>query len=152
MLPTNDDPAQKGKKRAKLLRELPAALIAVSDIDELLRLTARNVMDALGYEDCVIYLLAEDGRFEQRAAWGPKTIDGLVIENPLRLARHEGIVGAAATSQRPQVVANAAEDSRYVSDVVPVGSELAVPIVFGCLLYTSPSPRDATLSRMPSSA
>ena len=25
-------------------------------------------------------------------------------------------------------------------------------LVFGCLLYTSPSPRDATLSRMPSSA
>ena len=25
-------------------------------------------------------------------------------------------------------------------------------ILFGCLLYTSPSPRDATLSRMPSSA
>ena len=27
-----------------------------------------------------------------------------------------------------------------------------VSMVFGCLLYTSPSPRDATLSRMPSSA
>ena len=26
------------------------------------------------------------------------------------------------------------------------------PLPFGCLLYTSPSPRDATLSRMPSSA
>ena len=26
------------------------------------------------------------------------------------------------------------------------------PQVVGCLLYTSPSPRDATLSRMPSSA
>ena len=26
------------------------------------------------------------------------------------------------------------------------------PILFNCLLYTSPSPRDATLSRMPSSA
>ena len=26
------------------------------------------------------------------------------------------------------------------------------PRVIGCLLYTSPSPRDATLSRMPSSA
>ena len=25
-------------------------------------------------------------------------------------------------------------------------------LVIGCLLYTSPSPRDATLSRMPSSA
>ena len=27
-----------------------------------------------------------------------------------------------------------------------------VPIIITCLLYTSPSPRDATLSRMPSSA
>ena len=26
------------------------------------------------------------------------------------------------------------------------------PLAYGCLLYTSPSPRDATLSRMPSSA
>ena len=28
----------------------------------------------------------------------------------------------------------------------------ALNILLGCLLYTSPSPRDATLSRMPSSA
>ena len=27
-----------------------------------------------------------------------------------------------------------------------------IQVLFGCLLYTSPSPRDATLSRMPSSA
>ena len=31
------------------------------------------------------------------------------------------------------------------------GAELAFTYL-GCLLYTSPSPRDATLSRMPSSA
>ena len=29
---------------------------------------------------------------------------------------------------------------------------LVIALVYGCLLYTSPSPRDATLSRMPSSA
>ena len=29
---------------------------------------------------------------------------------------------------------------------------LEIPQAMGCLLYTSPSPRDATLSRMPSSA
>ena len=29
---------------------------------------------------------------------------------------------------------------------------VGVELVTGCLLYTSPSPRDATLSRMPSSA
>ena len=31
-------------------------------------------------------------------------------------------------------------------------SELGIPVFNTCLLYTSPSPRDATLSRMPSSA
>ena len=30
--------------------------------------------------------------------------------------------------------------------------DINMPIIDGCLLYTSPSPRDATLSRMPSSA
>ena len=30
--------------------------------------------------------------------------------------------------------------------------DVKVTLVDGCLLYTSPSPRDATLSRMPSSA
>ena len=31
-------------------------------------------------------------------------------------------------------------------------AELTLILVLACLLYTSPSPRDATLSRMPSSA
>ena len=29
---------------------------------------------------------------------------------------------------------------------------MKVPLAYGCLLYTSPSPRDRTRSRMPSSA
>ena len=33
-----------------------------------------------------------------------------------------------------------------------VASELGVPLSEGCLLYTSPSPRDGATSRMPSSA
>ena len=37
--------------------------------------------------------------------------------------------------------------SRYVS-----GGELALALLGACLLYTSPSPRDRTRSRMPSSA
>src|SRR5665811_2567476 len=36
------------------------------------------------------------------------------------------------------------------TDVVPAGDEAAW--THGCLLYTSPSPRDRTRSRMPSSA
>ena len=33
-----------------------------------------------------------------------------------------------------------------------IGSNLQIRTTNNCLLYTSPSPRDATLSRMPSSA
>ena len=33
-----------------------------------------------------------------------------------------------------------------------LGTALLTLLGVGCLLYTSPSPRDATLSRMPSSA
>ena len=35
----------------------------------------------------------------------------------------------------------------FADDTIP-----GVDLIYPCLLYTSPSPRDATLSRMPSSA
>ena len=36
--------------------------------------------------------------------------------------------------------------------ICPITEEIIDTTVYTCLLYTSPSPRDATLSRMPSSA
>ena len=43
--------------------------------------------------------------------------------------------------------------AEYVVDFLPkLKLEIAAPEEQVCLLYTSPSPRDATLSRMPSSA
>ena len=43
------------------------------------------------------------------------------------------------------------EDKKYIPDfVLPNGVILEVKV--SCLLYTSPSPRDGLLSRMPSSA
>ena len=37
-------------------------------------------------------------------------------------------------------------------NIIKKGSKVSVFDIITCLLYTSPSPRDATLSRMPSSA
>ena len=42
--------------------------------------------------------------------------------------------------------------TKNLPDVAVVPSEHFNTITYTCLLYTSPSPRDATLSRMPSSA
>ena len=39
-----------------------------------------------------------------------------------------------------------------IRDVARIGTVLKNPLEMGCLLYTSPSPRDRTRSRMPSSA
>ena len=70
------------------------------------------------------------------------------------LVRVEGVLDQAARGWTPWLedtlrkeLASAADDLELAGTLVEsIG--LAIP----CLLYTSPSPRDATLSRMPSSA
>ena len=57
----------------------------------------------------------------------------------------------AAVSQGALVTVSARREDRLDELVTEMGSGFAVP-GDACLLYTSPSPRDPTKSRMPSSA
>ena len=59
------------------------------------------------------------------------------------------LVGIAAPAQAKLTDAEAA---RLGADLTPMGAEKAGNKDGTCLLYTSPSPRDGLLSRMPSSA
>ena len=54
-------------------------------------------------------------------------------------------------NERFKIFPNPASNEIYVNMKSDAGSSAVVKI-YNCLLYTSPSPRDATLSRMPSSA
>ena len=45
-----------------------------------------------------------------------------------------------------------AQDEVAESDMIPTGHDVTCAFHASCLLYTSPSPRDGLLSRMPSSA
>ena len=67
--------------------------------------------------------------------------------DPLTIVTNAGNVGSRTVGMRVVVACVGAElrDGEKVKRA-PVGG------VTSCLLYTSPSPRDATLSRMPSSA
>ena len=58
-------------------------------------------------------------------------------------------VASGFVSMRAETLTLVTQNAAKKGDVISV-AELAA--VMGCLLYTSPSPRDGLLSRMPSSA
>ena len=51
-----------------------------------------------------------------------------------------------------EVTPNAAKKIDNFSDYLSPGTLIYIAHIEGCLLYTSPSPRDLSTSRMPSSA
>ena len=118
-------------------------------------------------EDSTIILMGEDvglygGAYGVTKGMIEEFGEKRILDTPIS---EEGIVGCAVgsamTGLRPVVelmyvdfvmlamdqLANQAAKIRYM-----FGGQISVPMVMRCLLYTSPSPRDATLSRMPSSA
>jgi len=60
----------------------------------------------------------------------------------------QGVVDAA----RPQVERGISKAQQQAQRITRRGSESSGSSAYGCLLYTSPSPRDLSTSRMPSSA
>ena len=67
---------------------------------------------------------------------------------------HTDRVGDVSVGELDSILAEAVEVwSRHFGFLATKGLDVSIAQVVGdCLLYTSPSPRDATLSRMPSSA
>ena len=61
-------------------------------------------------------------------------------------------VGAYAQSSAKEDSPRKPETAEDATGSVQGRVSMPVEVSEGCLLYTSPSPRDATLSRMPSSA
>ena len=92
------------------------------------------------------------------AIYGARAANGVVListkrgkagKSSISLETYFGVQELA----RQVPVLNLQEYAAYYADVgfEPI-EEFLRPELLGCLLYTSPSPRDATLSRMPSSA
>ena len=70
------------------------------------------------------------------------TVNGLTVRNTGNATSGTGVEIGYYLS---------ANNTINTSDIL-IGTHTLPSLVSGCLLYTSPSPRDATLSRMPSSA
>ena len=79
----------------------------------------------------------------------------LMVESEANELNEDLMLGAVLYGhQEMQAVINAClelKDKAGKEDWV-ISADEETPVYYSCLLYTSPSPRDATLSRMPSSA
>jgi DNA-binding response OmpR family regulator/putative methionine-R-sulfoxide reductase with GAF domain len=92
-----------------------------------LRSLTSHVGQIVGFDDCVAYVRRGD-LLTQVAAYGPKEgPDGEVLA-PLTQAIGEGIVGQAAAEGRPLRIGDVTRDVRYLRDLRPALSELAVPV------------------------
>ena len=74
---------------------------------------------------------------------GPKELEFALLS----IESNTGLIRTMITSRNPTIN----EYNRVITSVRPLGSTFKI-IPYACLLYTSPSPRDRTRSRMPSSA
>lgn len=127
----------KKRKLAKEANDIEKAVLYLTStihshtqVDALLWDVAKNVIARLGFEDCVIYLIDEDKQaLVQKAAWGPKTVTGNRLLNPLEIPIGKGIVGAVAQSGVSAIVPDTTKDERYIEDDAKRYSELCVPIM-----------------------
>eukprot|EP00656_Telonema_subtile_P025754 TRINITY_DN27796_c0_g1_i2.p1 TRINITY_DN27796_c0_g1~~TRINITY_DN27796_c0_g1_i2.p1 ORF type:complete len:359 (-),score=63.66 TRINITY_DN27796_c0_g1_i2:92-1168(-) len=106
------------------------------------------------YEQCQPQFTAQDFTATWCSGVERPTIEGIphgAYMDSIDFIYHSGDFGIRRTWREPefdQTLPNGIPSARYPSDHVAI----AVDVVWSCLLYTSPSPRDRTRSRMPSSA
>ena len=99
-------------------------------------------------------LMADLARI-QHSTTGANTAFRIVVDGVAEVAAlAQRAVAADASGKHGSALALYTETLRSSAtlDLAALGEGLAAQLVCDCLLYTSPSPRDRTRSRMPSSA
>lgn len=113
-----------------VLRQFSNDLISKTSLNEVLWTITGNAISNLGFEDCVVYLVSENGQFlEQKAAYGPKNPEQREIASAIRIPMGMGIVGSVAETGIAEIVEDCSADARYIPDDAFRMSELAVPII-----------------------
>ena len=106
------------------LFDLGRQVTGVLDLDELLAQIPRLIGRLISFDAFAVYLL-DERRGELKVAYSVGYPPG---DQPMRLRLGEGLVGAAIASETPLLVNDVAADSRYVTVVPGMASELVVPL------------------------
>jgi ligand-binding sensor domain-containing protein/signal transduction histidine kinase len=113
----------------EILNQVATSLYNQRTYEEVFWTVARNCVELLHFEDCVIYLLDERGVLIQKAAAGPKILEPYQISNPIEIPLGKGIVGTVAHTGMPEVIFDTTRDKRYIVDDTARMSEISVPII-----------------------
>ena len=108
------------------------------------------------WENTVVVITSDHGTelFDHGAKGHRTTLFDELIHIPLIIHFPRTVIGGRRHSQQTQMI-DLGPTLRDLVGLPPVSvtmGESLGPLLRGCLLYTSPSPRDRTRSRMPSSA
>jgi signal transduction histidine kinase/CheY-like chemotaxis protein len=124
------DALRRKSRYLEVIHEFALSQVGLDSLEDIVWNVAKTAIARLGFVDCVIYLLDEDGEtLVQRAAHGPKNPVDTDIYNPITIAVGEGIVGSVAQTGQVERIENTSEDPRYILDDQMRLSELAVPII-----------------------
>lgn len=129
-----------------LLLEVADVVNTTLDLDTTLRRVAELVRKVIDYEIFAILLLNEkthELRFRFQIGYTRE------VAERTRIKVGEGVTGIAAQRREPILVADVANDPRYISGVPNVRSELAVPLIvknriIGVIDIESPQPNHFT--------
>ena len=147
--------------------ENSVATIEITDRDEVESLSSRLVNSFRNYEGVLetgIRISTDVPVTVYAMNSAEFTSDGMLVLPTSALGSNYQVVGYTTRADQrsigSQMAVLAVEDNTEITieasyGVVTSGSDTAIftnDEFYDCLLYTSPSPRDATLSRMPSSA
>ncbi|MBX3240187.1 MAG: tetratricopeptide repeat protein [Chitinophagaceae bacterium] len=124
----------------RIVNQFAISLYGRNTVEDILWDIANNCILLLYFEDCVVYRTDEERKvLVQTAAAGPKKIgEKRLVFNPIEIPFGKGIVGTVAVTGKPEIIADAGKDERYIVDDAARTSEITVPIfingkVFGII-------------------
>lgn len=114
----------------EVLHQFTMSQASLKSVDDICWNITKTAIGDLGFVDCVVYLINDDGdMLVQRAAHGDKNPSEREILDPIEIPVGSGIVGAVAKTGELQLVNDTRSDPRYILDDDFRCSELAVPIL-----------------------
>lgn len=114
-----------------IINQFSSSLLQLDTLDELFEYVTTQVINRLGFVDCVIYLADTAILTLIQAASMGVASERKEYQAQRKVIRFdEGITGYVATTAKAIMIGDVTKDSRYIADERPAQSEICVPLIY----------------------